>query len=689
MSQPTVLSKATPLSRKTSSPSVNPRQEIAGRNMDPAKLVLMLDTSGENLKYLPQDCIQGLVTRKAIADELGLQSNDPDSEFTEWILKAAPKLFLITLSSQFVRGSAELRDSMRLFQLHGFDDSQLPWTDSSAFPDDSIKGLWERSEMTDYFPPAQWKLLALVMDSGTFTYKIRPGEILPFTRVLSERPKEGAFGKVYRVKVQPSHTDYSFEEIAIKEIRTESTVQESALERAWLAEVGVLKMVKKLKNRHIIECLAAIERSDNRYLLFPWADGGSLRDYWEAKSHQKPTQHLVKEAVVQIRGLAVALRQLHYFGLDDSSEDVPDDLPHVKTENVADEYLLDGAATSIRHGDLKPENLLWFSQNRQDAGEDRCLKIADMGLAKRHVVRTQDRSRLTATTYGTILYEAPEAEPAFGQQPRSRLYDIWSMGCIVVDNMAEFLGDPRFPEKAMRENSRAIKIRYFQDLYRRYSQLEFTHIQDRPIAIAGLENRLRKAYWTKGGFGIFDDGPGHGLFHRSLLWQRGEEETSLKPIDFTSSPESAAPTWSWMAHEGGIDYLDPPFQQMEWEQNEIEPPWSVTGGGSDGYNPSHLKVVVRPFDVAGAPGRKTGDIRFIYDNPNRRATSDRQGPMCVVIAKEKQDKPAGEKRHYVLVVLSIPGATEQGQKLFTRLGVGYMPGKCITLEGTGNRGLVR
>uniref|UniRef100_L2FTI2 Tol-like protein n=1 Tax=Colletotrichum fructicola (strain Nara gc5) TaxID=1213859 RepID=L2FTI2_COLFN len=800
---------------------------------------------GGKSKYLPQDHIESLVTREAIAVELGLvsvASQKPYEGLIDWTLKYASRLFLIVLNSQFVRTRTELYDAMALFRSSGLDDSKLPWSETSDFPDENVEesdDRWARSEMSEHFSPAQWKFLALVIRSGIFQYTIQPGEILPFTQVSGEKPKEGAFGKVYRVKIQQSHTDYSFDEIAVKEIQTSGGVPQAALEAAWLAEVGVLRKVKKLRNPHIIECLAALERGPDRYLLFPWADGGSLRDYWENTPRQMPTHSLVKEALVQLQGLGAALSGLHYFGLDDNSEEQPDDLPHVHTEDVAEEYNSDGAETSIRHGDLKPENLLWFTEHGQNVDGARYLKIADMGLAKRHVVRTQDRSRLTATTYGTILYEAPEAEPAFGQQPRSRLYDIWSMGCIItewiiwllygntelqrfyndlkgpnhdpkkpvsyyesintslggrskepvlhpqvvhwisyirsqhpecrrksaindllkfveerllvfrlpdrrpttisraksqgtslpapnvedtairyratsidferamsnilrevekshdyllmssvaelstaspppprgsrlqpqmaaptpsatqpaaglgvqqlalptrtarnnytlppledwrfpVDNdfaedvaallgqkslaptlstpdklysqtyfecgqgvrcetlakmqndMADFLGDPRFPDKAMKEKSRAVRIRYFQDLYRRYSQLEFSHIQDRPIAIAGLENRLLRAYTIEGGYGIFDDGPGKGLFHRSLLWQRNEEEGALKAIDFSLRPDSAAPTWSWMAYEGGIDYLDPPFQETEWERTDVEPPCATIQRG--------------------------------------------------------------------------------------------------------------
>lgn len=54
------------------------------------------------------------------------------------------------------------------------------------------------------------------------------------------------------------------------------------------------------------------------------------------------------------------------------------------------------------------------------------------------------------------------------------------------------LGDPKFPSKAM-TSERGLQIRYFQHLYTVYSQLDFTHIQDCPIAIEGIDNRFRVA----------------------------------------------------------------------------------------------------------------------------------------------------------------------------------------------------
>jgi serine/threonine protein kinase len=66
------------------------------------------------------------------------------------------------------------------------------------------------------------------------------------------------------------------------------------------------------------------------------------------------------------------------------------------------------------------------------------LKIADLGLAKSHNVETVLRAQATKTKHGTIRYEAPQAIIAKGTA-RSRLYDIWSMGCIVLESVIWFL----------------------------------------------------------------------------------------------------------------------------------------------------------------------------------------------------------------------------------------------------------
>lgn len=175
--------------------------------------------------------------------------------------------------------------------------------------------------------------------------------------------------------------------------------------------------------------------------MFPWANGGSLRDFWEATPAQTPNADIICQAVMQLRGLADALFHLHNFEGEvvvQDSEVPAVKIPDVKVQGEEAAVTDEASNQSIRHGDLKPENILRFLSN-QTSKDDQThlglLKLADMGLAKRHVVSTQDRKCLTSTRYGTIRYEAPEAVTALEGQGRSRLYDIWSMGCITLESI--------------------------------------------------------------------------------------------------------------------------------------------------------------------------------------------------------------------------------------------------------------
>lgn len=152
-----------------------------------------------------------------------------------------------------------------------------------------------------------------------------------------------------------------------------------------------------------------------QYFVFPWADGGNLLDLWRSRDsyHDRSyfTLRRIPYIVDQLVGLARALARLHAFS--------------------------HGNAASYRHGDLKPENILIF--DTQNQGSLGVWKLADLGLARYHMAATGDRLRVTSNSgAGTISYQPPESINARAA-PTSRLYDIWSMGCIIFQLMTWLL----------------------------------------------------------------------------------------------------------------------------------------------------------------------------------------------------------------------------------------------------------
>jgi serine/threonine protein kinase len=186
--------------------------------------------------------------------------------------------------------------------------------------------------------------------------------------------------------------------------------------RNWTKELENLREATQLKQKHIVQFITAFRREDAGtmacYLLCEWADGGNLREFWfSSNSRPKLTASLVLEATTQLHGLSEALCAAHY----------PDSKKKQKH--------------MIRHGDLKPDNILRF----KGKGLIGTLKIGDWGLARLKKDVTQAQMQRSSNPFGTVQYEAPEARIGVdtkrgrNQMVRSRLYDVWAMGCITLE----------------------------------------------------------------------------------------------------------------------------------------------------------------------------------------------------------------------------------------------------------------
>lgn len=172
-----------------------------------------------------------------------------------------------------------------------------------------------------------------------------------------------------------------------------------------------LERIQDFNHDHLIKFLASCEkrsvaRCENDpvfYFMFPWADGGDLRQFWTDADGMPRTKDLFLWALGQILGIVDAVKLLH-------------------VEN-------------IRHGDIKPQNVLHFRStsagSRKPLGT---LVLADLGISSHHDKATISRAGGTNTTEVTVLYEAPEAESDRRQRkPRSRRYDMWSLGCMFLE----------------------------------------------------------------------------------------------------------------------------------------------------------------------------------------------------------------------------------------------------------------
>jgi serine/threonine protein kinase len=189
---------------------------------------------------------------------------------------------------------------------------------------------------------------------------------------------------------------------ALKQLISDSEVE-------FRQEEEALRRIHRLEHEHLIRVVSSFRRGHDYFFLFPWAEKGNLWQVWERRSNEKREIDLIKWVLEQIKGIASGVRILHFL---------PDN--PVSEENC-------------RHGDLRPENILLFPSSSND--QFGTLRITDVGLAKIHELRTENRVRGTTTRGGDQQY----APPKTGDK-RSRKYDIWSLGCIYLEFVVWVLG---------------------------------------------------------------------------------------------------------------------------------------------------------------------------------------------------------------------------------------------------------
>ncbi|KAM6529761.1 hypothetical protein FALCPG4_007889 [Fusarium falciforme] len=253
---------------------------------------------------------------------------------------------------------------------------------------------WGQGEKVETFLKKQWVVQSPILDKPGWHFVLDPECPLPLTECETEHAK-GGMGVVHKAKLHPAHhclfkgDDETY--IAIKEIHRKED---------FIREKENLDIIQSLQNKHLISLLASCERGSAYYLLFPWANGGTLRDFWEEQDANPRTPDLIQWALGQILGLVDGLRALHNH--------------------------------NIRHGDIKPQNILVFEEPK--GAHAVTLVLADMGVSKFHKEATDLRKSATITAESTVSYEAPEAdEDQRNNKPRPRRYDMWPAGCMFLE----------------------------------------------------------------------------------------------------------------------------------------------------------------------------------------------------------------------------------------------------------------
>lgn len=152
-------------------------------------------------------------------------------------------------------------------------------------------------------------------------------------------------------------------------------------------------------------------------MIFPWADGNLYqfwRDHFPSTLDLPRTHSLCQWMMKQFVGLAGALQKIQ------------SPISNLVVEDPEDMNKNHG-----RHGDIKPENLLWFKGTSSSSGVDTLgnLVISDLGSTEFHGT-VSEVVQLNAAGGFTETYKAPEFDIMRQVSPES---DLWSFGCVLLE----------------------------------------------------------------------------------------------------------------------------------------------------------------------------------------------------------------------------------------------------------------
>jgi serine/threonine protein kinase len=194
-------------------------------------------------------------------------------------------------------------------------------------------------------------------------------------------------------------------------------------EKDFADEVKAMKQLAQTGHVHMTELLLTFSYQGSYHLMLPWADGGNLHEMWRHANFREANSPLrdhgmSKWMVKQMCGLALALKTIHKCNLD-------------RGKQIVGSFPT-GALDKVHglHGDIKPENILWFQDPDGGIG---ILKVADFGLTTFHGPQSHQQ---IAPRGVSRSYAAPEYEL---KEHVSQGYDVWTFGCLLLEFVTWYL----------------------------------------------------------------------------------------------------------------------------------------------------------------------------------------------------------------------------------------------------------
>lgn len=262
--------------------------------------------------------------------------------------------------------------------------------------------------------------------------------IMPWTSALKQK-EEGGYSQVFAVEIHPdchrfrevliSLSIHGKDKFAIKKLTKEEDQDPKDVRLKFENEKRMLERFRG--HPHLVTLLMSWTLREEHYFLFPYAES-DLEGYWKMENNWAAVNS--PNADHRYESLCWISRQIYMM---------VEALEHI--HNLDKSLQVDKRFG--RHGDLKPENVLWYRSTKDARG---FFAIADLGLAACN--SEHSRSGIPSNSVGrTPEYRSPECDLDDGKISRS--YDIWTLGCLLLEMACWILGGPTSRTKFRNERT--------------------------------------------------------------------------------------------------------------------------------------------------------------------------------------------------------------------------------------------
>lgn len=193
-------------------------------------------------------------------------------------------------------------------------------------------------------------------------------------------------------------------------------------------------------------------------MMFPWAEA-DLQGYWERNSAPSLDYEAITWLAEQCSGIAEGLTQIHRYEttfIKRRTTSLGIEAHMKSTTKYGLERMRFRRQLFGRHGDIKPENILWF-QGANKENDRGVLKISDFGLTEFSTRHSQCYKRNSQIAHSPS-YRPPECDLEGATVGQS--YDIWTLGCLYLELITWQLGGYQLLEDFRRERAMHDPIRH-------------------------------------------------------------------------------------------------------------------------------------------------------------------------------------------------------------------------------------